>query len=79
MLKQYGILEKMPSGLDNVTVYCGDERLIKKRGLDIPIVTVEIRNYLEFRKLAKKLGACVNSFKRFGIEIPTKYLQLKNF
>jgi len=51
----------------------------KKRGLDIPIVTVEIRNYLEFRKLAKELGACVNSFKRFGIEIPTKFLQLKNF
>jgi len=57
LLNQYGISEKMPNGLDNIMIYCGDERLIKQRGLDIPIVTVEIRDYLEFRKLAEKLGA----------------------
>ena len=57
LLKQYEIPEKTHKGLENITIYCGDEKLIKQRGPDIPIVTVEIRDYLEFKKLAEELGA----------------------
>ena len=57
LLKQYEISEKTPRGLENVRIYCADEGLVKQRGLNIPVITVEIRNYPEFIKLARELGA----------------------
>jgi len=57
VLREYGISEKTASGkLDNVLVYCGDEELIKRRKVNIPIVTVLIRNPLEYKKLAEELS-----------------------
>lgn len=58
MLEEYGISEKSPGGkLENVEIYCGNEQLIEKRRIDIPVITVLIRNPLEYRELAEKLGS----------------------
>lgn len=69
MLREYGISEKTANGkLDNIVVYCGDEELIKKRGINIPIVTVLIRNPLEYKKLGEKIGVEPES-KTYGMGI----------
>lgn len=69
MLKQYGISEKSPGGrLENVEVYCGDGQVIEERGTNIPVITVLIRNPLEYRELAEKLGSEPKS-SEYGGEI----------
>lgn len=57
MLKEYGLSEKTADKkLDNIEVYCGDEELINRRGINIPVITVLIHNHLEYKNLAEEFG-----------------------
>jgi len=72
--------------LENVEIYCGDEEFIKRSGINIPVITVLIRNPLEYKKLAeefetkpksKTYGAGIGALSETGFEYEgVKYITL---